>query len=70
MKVRALKTGYIFGKLAYEGEEFILTDEKQFSKLWMEVVEKQDPEKLVEKLDAKKETKTKKKARKIVKDVL
>ncbi len=36
IKVKATQAGYIFNMRRKEGDVFELTDEKQFSKVWME----------------------------------
>lgn len=39
MKVKATKTGFIFGTLMKKGDEFTLSSEIQFSSNWMKKTE-------------------------------
>lgn len=45
MKVKAIKAGYYKLKRRKEGDVFFLNSEKDFSKLWMEVVGAEKEEK-------------------------
>jgi hypothetical protein len=45
MKVKAIKTGFIFGVLMKKGDEFTLTSKEQFSSNWMRQIEEVKPKK-------------------------
>jgi hypothetical protein len=54
MKVKAIKTGFIFGTLMEKGDEFTLISEVQFSSNWMEKVKQQEKKKAKTKAKVKK----------------
>lgn len=39
MKVKAIQQGYFVDRIKREGEEFELSDESQFSWMWMEAID-------------------------------